>query len=540
MKQVLVVDDESIIRQWFSMIIEKSGRDFQLAAMAPNGQIALELCQTQRIDIVITDIKMPQMDGLTLIQELRRISSRIKIIILNNYEDFSYAKEALRYGASDYLLKAEIEEDDLLAALEKAKQEIDRADAEQRQISQLLNELNREKSMIRSVFLKQWLGGEIRDCGKIREKLDSFQIDLADRNLFVLVFRIDHSIRLQEQAPEEVNKQLTYAVLSELERILVEEMGNGCIADDAANRFALVVNVKANSLKNTRETLYWFGMKIINEVKSTHQIGLSLGISSFGTGLDSVAQLYKQALDAVEALFFEAECSIVFHGDLLTNKAEHRKDLRQHLECIQDDLEKWKIQGAVHTAEQLLNEIDRHSGYSPKELKQMAAQIARLFVEKARRMGVGLLEPDSDDRLLNEAEQCDFWHTLRDWLRHFLRQAAARIYEEKNTNPVIQQALSYIEAHYARDLTLSEVARHVHLSPAYFSTLFKEQTGENFNQYLIKIRIGKAKRLLNETNLKIGELAEAVGYPNASYFIRVFKKMEGLSPNEYKHMQWKR
>ncbi len=529
--RVVIVDDEPIIRKWFSMAIQKAEREFVVVGSAANGQEALDLCAKEEVDVLVTDIQMPIMDGLTLIQEVRRTFPRIRIVILSNHEDFRYAKEAMRQGASDYLLKAEIEESELFDLLDSL-----RGDAESAAEADKRTEFDRERRALAHIFLRRWLAGEETEAASIPGKLEAMGTALKPSDLYVCQYRIDHYGSLAKDWTPEDKRRNSEALIRLIRDLAQRETGGGTVLEYAENRFDLLLNAQSSSAKNVHEILYGLSGLIIGEAREKLAMAVSAGISSCGRSFDEAPALREQAEEAMKSLFFGAERSVTFYERPESNRTlRAREELRRKLEDIRHDLRQWDVHEAAGKAGRLFRDGAAWGALEPGEIKRAAASVVRMFKDKAGRSST---EPEpilQVDSLLQEAEACDYLHTTCQWMDRTVAEAAAEIDQGAYSSSAISQAFLYIKRHYAEELSLSDVAKYVHLTPAYFSSLFKKQTGENFNRYLIRVRIEQAKELLMTTDMKISDIAHAVGYPNASYFIRVFKKQEGTSPMEFKN-----
>ncbi|MFC4600559.1 response regulator transcription factor [Cohnella hongkongensis] len=529
--RVVIVDDEPIIRKWFSMAIQKADREFVVVGSAANGQEALDLCAKEEVDVLVTDIQMPIMDGLTLIQEVRRTFPRIKIVILSNHEDFRYAKEAMKQGASDYLLKAEIEESELFDLLDSL-----RGDAGAAVEAGKRTEFDRERRALASIFLRRWLAGEETEAASVPGKLEAMGAALKPSDLYVCQFRIDRYGSLAAEWTPEDRRRHTEALVRLIRELAQRETGGGIAFEYADNRFVLLLNVPSSSAKGVHEVLYGAAALIVGEAREKLAMAVSAGVSSCGRTYEEAPALLGQAEEAMKSLFFKAERSVTFYERPESDRTRQaREELRRRLEDIRHDLRQWDVHEAAAKAGRLFRDGAAWEALEPEEIRRAAAAVVRLFKDKAGRASS---EPEPilrDDGLLREAEACDYLHTICEWMDRAVAEAAAEIDQGAYSSSAISQAFLYIKRHYAEELSLSDVAKFVHLTPAYLSSLFKKQTGENFNRYLIQVRVEKAKELLMTTDMKISDIAHAVGYPNASYFVRVFKKHEGTSPMEFKN-----
>lgn len=425
--KVLVVDDEFIIRVGIQTILEQGSGDYQYVGSAGNGKSALKEIEELKPDIVITDIKMPEMDGIQLIQEIRKRKLPIGIVVLSSYSEFELVKEAMKQGAADYILKLSLTEETLLGALDEAAK---RVGQEQR-----IFPISQPVKLIVSDYLAQT--GEIPD-----EEIQLNKTGGGHARIICICLHCN-----QEEGEEIAGENLERVV----ENVFNEEFTAWCIKTD-----------------DTAYAVIAFGMETELE--------------------DFSARIVKECRRCADVLY-----------DILNVKVS------------------MYIGEAKERPSQLRNAF------------QSAADVEKLCRDK--------------EGMIFDCRQAERWRKMENdqWnYRDKISEQWAEIYrlfrKTKNADyPVaVRKALEYIKEYYNKEITLNEVADTVNLNPSYFSSLFNNTLKITFSSYLMCLRIHHSKKLLRETELKIYEIAEMVGYRNSYYFNRVFKRIVGLTPMEYR------
>ncbi len=486
MMKILIADDETPIREWIQYSIERSANpEFEIAAIAENGVEAYKAAVDNHVDIVITDIKMPGMDGLSLIKALRKELPYAAFIILTNYAEFSYAQEAVAYGARKYLLKSEMRGRDIIDALEEIENQ------------------NRE------------LMAGHEDNYYSTGYLDVFAcFQHRDDQEFIRDFWIRHHLKDNEY----------YLVTAVCSRDSLEEKK---IIDH------FIENQKIHILRPIlqRDNIYLV-------MQSEHEYELTRAAKHFwqewneqGRGIVVSTSPMREsgrimdALEKAEVLLgygFFCESGYYTENDMNQRPAADRGVLKKEYSKILNEL--------------LYEDMDTVAGKIGRWFDMICSPTLK-DVEWAReiciRFSLGMEEllQEHSPECKGEGEISKEW-AFRDYENYCMEQLRI-LYSEKQIqySPSIREAVAYIHRNYGKqDLSLREVAAAVYRSSEYLSRLFKAEIGEKFGTYLMKYRLEKAKDLLIHTDMKIYEIADAVGYTAASYFSKVYRDYTGVSP----------
>jgi two-component system response regulator YesN len=538
--KVLIVDDEPQIRRWIELLVHKIGLNIQVAGTCSNGKEALKACRSIPVDVVITDIKMPVMDGIELIRQLKEELPAMRTLIMSSYSEFHYASEALKAGASDYILKAEVTVDDLRAALRKVQVELEVEQNRNKEIYSLKSTLNGNQYALRSLYFGELIRGKPSAIQDFAEKMNAFRLKLANQHMILMTIRIDDYRNAVLTAKIQDKELLEIAMINIIDETLLTEAGSGCSFVYEPNLLVAMMNSSRTGSKSAREATLQYAHRIAAHLNEFLGVPTSIGTS---LPYSDISHLGRQFYEACEALnrkqFYEKRSIAWYHDESVTSGGPPHKELSEFLESLSQLLYQGHYKQTILNLGAMLDKMELHKLYTEKEVKAFCLEVAFLVQQAVRRLKKGSVnvsfnyEPDlvhEEVSDLSTFEQVKLWLLVR--VGHFIEEAEARCRPYSET---IRRVCAYMQASYAEGISLQQAADVIHLNRTYLSELFKKETGISFNDYLTQIRIEKAKELIRSGDVAIGVLAEQLGYPDGSYLTRVFKKMTGMTPLEFKH-----
>ncbi|MDO3410213.1 response regulator [Saccharibacillus sp. CPCC 101409] len=517
MRELLIVDDEKNIRQGLQAMI---GREFGEACrvrLAANGREALEMHAERPAEIVITDIRMPIMDGMELLAKLRaerRASEGPIVLVLSGYDEFEYAKTAIRFQVRDYLLKP-IRREDLFEALGRAFEELERRDSASEQQEAAID----YKKRLRLARLGQLLEAKNeREAAQILGDFSAEEAGIAlPFYLGVVTYRYEQGGSMSREELEAVVERLDGPPFDAYQAALWDREGRLVLVDPSPDRFARLAELaEKRELGGLLIGIGPPGRRLENLPACYRSASRALKYTFLHPGVRRVNALAIEGEQGERRMFPLPEEEVRLLGNLLgTDRKREMGDLLYRIFRI-DQLARIDIdyieQAARLINERLLDEVFRQYGEASMEVLKLYRKVGdwnnfRYFHDYFR----GL------ENLLSS-------------LNDYIKQVRLAYTENEN----LKEAVAFIETHYARPLNMATVSNHVSLNYSYFSEAFKAYTGESFVVYLKKVRIEHAKELLSGYELKLSEVGEAVGFENAKQFARVFKELEGISPHEYR------
>ncbi len=475
MNKILVVEDEKLIRQGIVSMIRRSGIPVAEIGEAANGEAAMELIAGQQFDVVFTDIRMPKMDGLTLVKELRKLAAPPVMIAVSGYDEFNYAVEMLRAGAREYILKP-IERDVLVRLLGRLEEEISQKNAtEQGHIS------------IGYQQLKYWM---------LNDLMTAAETDILVSQYGEWFFAAEYVVCCTNN---------TKGIAASGEHHIY-------LSDVGAHELYII---EANDEPDVWEQLLQ---------------GRYVGISPRHCGLRELKTAFQEAADARQEAFWRDKRVIIYKPSEGTGEADiPDKDIHLTVQQMGSSQEK--------AARRYISEIfyqGRRGSYPAAVMEKSIRLLLQLLQEM---YGTVLeMQPDTADLfgplyVHDCAEKLE--QSLNQWLDR-LSEKLWRDYDDYRNKQKIKQAVLYIHENYNTDLNMAVVSNAISMNYSLFSHTFKLYTGSKFVDYIKELRIKEARILLETTDLKIHEISQKIGYENEKHFMKTFKIVCGVSPTEYR------
>lgn len=522
MYSVFLVDDEPIVLEGIRTKINWETSGFTFAGEATDGEIALSMILELKPDILITDIKMPFMDGLELSAAIKKLQPWIKIIILSGHDEFDYAKKAISIGIEDYLLKP-FTSDEVLNSLNKAASLIDKERKQLSDISSMKEELKSREKLIQKEFLTN-LVHDSATMQNIIQKGQELNIELISRFYKIMISQIDctdENLQTQEKACSLLN---SYS--SAWEQTICFFLHS--------NR--LVCIVKSNSQKELEENVFHLAETIEHIVTQNTSCTVNTAIGKTVDHLSHISSSYEDAKKLLSGNNADFVNRIISSDDEQLNS-------NAILEFKENDplVTRLKYAGK-NDISAIIDETLKYIKGNPGQFKVYASYMLVDLIVTVSKLIEGLggnIKELKPEILLNSfieeavIDEKSFVSKLE-----YVLNFALEYRDSKMTGryaDIILKAKKYIDENYAdQNTTLTTVAEAVALSPNHFSTIFSQECKTTFIEYLTDVRIENAKRLMKETDMKGYDIAYECGFSDPHYFSYIFKKSTGLSPREYK------
>ena len=528
MYRVLVADDEGIMLEALKNIITSNfGNECELA-FAKTGRAVVELAESFRPDIAFMDIQMPGINGIQAIKEIRKFNSTTRFIIITAYDQFDYAKEAINLGVMEYLTKP-VKRSAVVNVLERAMEEIDLERKKRSDNLKIQEKLETVIPIVENGFVNSMIfqeeGGS--DLGYYKMLLDIKEeyayvmlIQFGQPNEEgILTTSVNMSVRAQSFYPECCG--------------ICKEFFPCIVGPILTNRIVVVVPCEPGVQEYQRR------IQIIEQARHlTRKLGNRLE-ARFRAGIGKTYRMEELKLSYNEA--YRALCqstSSVAHVDDLALHGEYQGDYPADKERkLLSLVAKADWPGTKRTANEIFDWMVRNY-YDDREDIQLKVLEFVIWAERDAFMNGNLESYSFHSRkdYMSAVLSCSDYTALREWFLGKLEEVCHKIAtkREEQSESVVSKAKSYIDENFSRELTLDDVSRSVNISPYYFSKLFKEESGENFIEYLTKVRITRAKELLRNPALSIKEICIMSGYSDPTYISRIIKKQEGVTPSEYR------
>ncbi len=522
MYKVMIVDDEVLVRVGLKTTIDWESIGFTIAAEAANGEQAYENYLKYKPEVIITDIKMPKQDGLWLVDKIRNEDGEAKILVLTCYDEFSYVRKALKAGAYDYILKSEIEDEELIKLMSSLKEKMDsenRAEAEKEKKPDLED-------------LKRSLVSELVKNGfHMEERLVKALKDLKFPVSDTLYAFFSISVLPNKEAQGDT-AQVNHAV----KNILFEQFRQASIAYidiQQLNPFLLFLSspdLKAAGIKKMFAAAANGALQYFN-------IPLNGIYSGLFDQIEQAGDVYREFSEKAQVLFYKMkDTSTLVSADTVHFKEPDVFELKK-------TYNKSFIEAIGHENLDKVKEWTEETGqyFESSLVSPMIVKIFYLNLMGDLFSSYGLYLSNREIFESHKTYHYQIEHSDRlDNIIGLLYRVSEKLILEirnlryHNSKFMINQALNFIKYHYMEKISLDDVADELNISKHYLSSIFKKETGENMSLYINKLRIEKAKQLLLESDIKIKEVFEKVGYSDQQYFSKVFKKITGMTVIEYK------
>lgn len=524
---LLIVEDEEAIKNKLMHNVDWSAHGFIPVLGASNGKEALTLLKNQPVDIMVTDIQMPLMNGIELIKAVKKLNYPLKIIVISGFAEFEYARESIKFNVCEYLLKPFATKRLLEVAL-RVREELMKEQAEELELKDLRAQISNSMAALQEKFLMDLLNRNVPKS-EISSKLRFFGFEeYKNKNYQVVVMELHDT---QRNITNEENKYLLNLQFHrQAKRVLKDSPYQYLLLNPYHHQIvAVIINPDQNLPLRLEEYL--------TKLRMSFNQDMVFGVSHCYTGLQDLSVAYREACVALQYIYIHGLNRVYSINDLNLNHPGYHKSFYQlYQNRIFDDL-RIGAHNEVHNDLNCLFAEMRTSRLNPETIRIIASNLLLLTCATLNELGHNPEEIFKGSLpSLSDISHTESLNDLEEIFRNFFSRINNFINQKRNSinNQRIEEIRLYLEENYASDITLSAIAEQYQISPGYLSLLFTEQTGKNFVDYLTDRRISKAKELLKHTEMRIYEIAMMVGYNDPFYFSNCFKKLTGKTPTEYR------
>lgn len=542
MSQLLIVDDEAHVVERLATLVPWSSIGVTAVHKAYSAMEALEELHLHPIDVVLTDIRMPGMNGLELSEKISSNWKKTRCILLSGHADFEYAKEAIRHGASGYLLKP-VKDKELLTTVSQVLKKLNEEWNQVLSHERMARMLRENLPQIRGNLLHELLQGRRYSIKELKDKMTMLQVPAFYKEPFWLML-----VRLEEPFYTYDSQSLAlleYAVSNIAEELFAPkfELWSG---KDPHDYLVYLVKQAAipyqeSSMRDDTETLYaleWTAAQWQTAIHTYLKGHLTILISRKGIFPEDLSEVYDTTLSALRK-YVGAERDLI-----LTVAAEHKDDTLvrsisslYELPTMNQLLEAGQWTAAGERIDRIFGELKNKREELHEHLLEVFFVIASAvsyFAHKNGRLLAEILGPGYE-KLIQGAPYRSL-QQLQDWAVDVLRllRSQTEVEAKDSRTKLIKEIQEFVEQQLSSDVSLTAIGDHIFMHPVYISKIYKLETGENLSDYVNRVRMEKAAQILLSTQDKIYEIAACIGYQRAHSFINVFKKHTGLTPQEYR------
>lgn len=521
MYNLMIVDDEIIIRNSLTRTIDWGSLGIHVAAVLSNGKEAVEYIESYPVDLIISDIKMPFMDGMELLKYVNEHAPDIKVILLTGYAEFSYAKQAVKYNVCDYMLKP-VQRQELEEVVRRSIQAIE----EKKVVLELMELQGKEQ---KNTQLKRCLLGTASE----EEQKEVLQ-EVKEYGIVLLLYDFnENQIKRQKAYFERIEKLIKSPYV---QKQLQSAKLKWYLVDIQPNKQCLLLYTADEQSRMDRLFVRQIA-KLVYEYATEKEQELTVTVS-YKENLNvpnRIPQMYAEVLETLNRRHILGNNRILESSPV----SEPQKEVETLSYPSEEILEHMRF-GQVEEVRGDINAI--YDKFLKGHVYASLSAVRNLSVELA--ITIFRLQQSGEEQVsflyfLNELQTLNTVEALKDKILELaLTVAKGNVGKyQKSQARIAEEALDYIRKEYAeQDLGLERVADALHVSTTYLSVTLKRATGHNFSTHLLNIRMERAKELLQKDSLKLQDVAESVGYSSSQYFSVCFKKYTGMTPSQFREV----
>jgi two-component system, response regulator YesN len=535
MYKLVIVDDEPNVRKGLCKHIDWVAFGIEVAGQAEDGEAGLALIGQVKPDIVLTDVKMPKMDGIDMSKEIRIRFPGTKIVFISGHNDADYLRSALQIHAIDYIFKP-VKLPELKHVIERVLQDLQSEEKERRQVLEMQAKLTQSMPLLREKFLMSVIRDGVAKPGDMQEKLKFLNLEMTlETSYMVLVVTIDDSAQVLNDRSERDKQLMSYSILNIIQE-LIETHLKGYSFENRTGEYVGILIMNEYS-EDQESSLFNLAGAIRDNLRQWLKISVTIGVGKQVLSIAGLTASYKQARDAADQKWYLGKNRIITMDSLETGEESLSRFDSEQCERLISTLKA----GDHPRLDMELNDIfqafttKRKGGF--KYCRSVSVQLILLSGRVLLDLNILTKEWDQKEEIaLEQLLKQETMADLRSFVASYLSGVCTCVQERRSgrASNVIERIHLFIGEHYPENLTVSDVAEHVYLSPTYVSLLFKQETGDTIYEYLTKVRIEKAKELLRDPRTKFYEVCQMIGYPNPSHFSKLFKRITGLTPSTYR------
>ncbi|NOV04168.1 response regulator transcription factor [Paenibacillus planticolens] len=539
LKAILADDEPNILRN-LQAVIPWEELEIDIAGTAKNGVEALELCSLHMPDLVMSDIRMPLMDGITFVQKLREINESCKVLMVTGYQDFEYARSLMRVGVSDYILKP-INYEELGNCIRKLASEI-------RDSKVMKQEEQHKWGKMKNLAYEKILQDVLMNYSEISAysllPIDNMDLETLKYG-FIMIDVDDYS---QKSLPwsEQERKLWNFAVRNVLQDSLADFQAEFSVLQMREGEWCLLIqwddagDVEQEQARKVGDAgaqsrLYETALKLQKDVRESVKLSISVGFFPDAVGLRTLSETYRK-LQRFMQLHLDKQESVLPYKES-KEPSDPNNSLWYLVEEIVTGLKQLnrnKTEDALNRLKLLLEGLPNSS--FARAYQMLHFLILHVLRELREMNSLNVQEEEQVWSLLDKSESIPHLHQVMVQLATIGLQGTNK---KKNSELLMTAAKEYIRTHYANDFGVEDIASFLGISSSYFSLLFKQQFGETFVEYVTKHRMELAKSMLLHSDKSITDIGKSVGYIERRYFTKVFQKFTGEIPSEYREKRMK-
>ncbi|REK74183.1 response regulator transcription factor [Paenibacillus paeoniae] len=526
MYRVLIVDDDVAVLTFLQTMVPWGQYGFSVQGAYTNARDALAACTIMLPDLVITDIGMPDIDGLAFIRMLKETSGHPRFLILSCHDEFKYAKQAVQLGVQDYVLKETLSTDVLNEQLERLHQSLAVEDHHQQKVEKLHWQASQSKSALKEQWLREYLAAPFSDQVKWRGQLADYGLKPELSHYIPVIGRVS----LQEALVRYMNEDMVKFIIYNAAEELLQTESDVIFFPHTAKEFCLLFAFKKDLHFNPYVWVHGVCQMVQRSLSQTLKFPISFLIGEEGSDSERIRRQLAGLLRATDVFFYSGQSEILVSNQLLP--LDNQEELLAYYPKYFEEVNQMILEGNKNVrpiADSFLKFIACHR-FPPIAVKHF---LIKLMLDVQMKLKFG--HQYSNVKAQQHLEQMDHVSQLDAWMIHFLIESVSLMEQISMRSKKVEiiDAQKYILLNMDQKITLGEVAERLYLNSSYFSRLFKKETGENFIEYVNRVKMERAKELLSKSDMTVEEISQSLGYDNKGYFVKLFKDHYGVPPRQY-------
>jgi len=535
MYKVVIVDDEPTVRYGLRNYFDWGQYNMEVIGEADDGDAGLELVNEVCPDIVLTDVRMINMDGIQMSMEIRKQFPNTKIVFVSGYDDVDYLKSAFQVNAVEYVFKP-VDFQELQGIIKKVQSLLAEEAKEKQLRSAMQVKLQQSLPLLREKFLMSLVQDRMMHSQRLEERLEFLELNLPlESNYWIITIRIDDSVKVLGSYKEKDRQLLVYGLLNICQE-LIDRYMSGYAFENQSGEYIAILHSPSEE-EEWEEHLFLLAEQIQSNILQWLRISVTIGIGEKASRLSQLSSSFAQSQLAADQKWYLGKNRIITIDSLKREDESNTQLETTHTEQIMKALHAGNTELMQLELNQLFQALKCQYSNPYRFSRNVGLRLTLLSNRLLVDYGISneMLE-ERENELWEELFRQETIEDLQLLLQHHLTGVCHSINERRNgrNRNVIEQVRAIIEEKYMQNLTISSISESVYLSATYVSMIYRQETGETVYDYLTKVRIERAKQMLKDPRNKLYEVCEAVGYNDPSHFSKLFKKHTGMNPSRFR------
>lgn len=529
MYKAIIVDDENIIRNGIRKHFDWRSHGIEIAGDFPDGKKACNYIENNPVDLIVTDVRMPFVDGIELSKRAALLNPAIKVIFISGHAEVNYLKDALRMDAVDYILKP-VNNDELSAAIGRVVNIMDEERNRQAEIKKMEARLAQSIPFLQERFLMMLLKEDALDIEKSMERISFLDIPLNNEDYYcVIVIKVRNLWKKLYNLSEKQRLLFSLQIKDDCTEILKKHQSS-IFFENEQDEYVAIYNTRED---NFETELLLLAEELQSKFQNEYGLTVSIGISELFSGIDQIMKAYNDAVDSIKKHYLLSE-----NSNISVKKYEDTDEVKNIYEWAKNTVYESIKSGDAELVRHQASRVFASAGTLQNADEQQNFLIYLLLLPFNLMTDIRTRENDIQVNIREVIASflcCPSPAEQEKFILQFYDRILYSISCKKDTRSslLIEHVKDIIKKKYMEQISVASIAESVNLTPTYLCVLFKKETGETINDYITRVRLDYAKKLLSDPTVKSYDVCFKVGYLSPSYFSKLFKKFTGMTPGEY-------